>query len=614
MALTDDNSSNNHLWFLDSGCSNHMTGLKNSFLDLDETFKLEVNLGNKKKLQVEGKGTVKVQLHGDACKLLGEVYYAPRLEYNHLSVGQLMKKGYTLIFDEDKCTITNKVTGADLMSIKVSKNNMFLLDASKAVIDKTSVNSACNAVSKLWHLRYGHLHFHGLKLLADKGLVRGLPPITSLSTCEGCILGKHHKQSFTSSSWKASKKLELVHADLCGPMQSPSLGGNLYYFLLIDDFSRMSWIYFLKRKSEAFEKFKAFKSLVERESDCLIKVLRTNGGGEFTSQEFNSFCTSHGIKREITIPHTPQHNGTVERKNRTIMGLARSMLKEKHRPNYLWAESVATAIYLINRSPTKAIADQVPAEVWSGRKPSVYHLRVFGCIAFSHVPAQERRKLDNRAERCIFLGYSQQSAGYRLYNPVTRRFLVQKSVVFMEENQWDWSKDSSTEKVPYDISFTDPFPANYVDQDNDNSLPSLPSVQESTPTPQEPINSEPTTTPTTISNSHAPNSSNVTQPFNQDPGPSRTLGEEVFVPPGSVPDNPVMLLNINGEELPVEANNQTSFVTNVHRFLVGTIELVCRLWTQYFPRGTSAEEGNCVFYVSAQCCVFITNLRHDDVP
>lgn len=127
--------------------------------------------------------------------------------------------------------------------------------------------------------------------------------------------------------------------------------------------------------------------MIENEANCSIKVLRSDRGGEFCSNEFNSFCNEAGIKRELIIPYTPQHNGVVERKNRTIMNLARSMLHEKELPNFLWAEAVSTTVYTLNRSPTKALVNQTPLHAWTGTKPFVSHMKTFGCIAYGLVPS-----------------------------------------------------------------------------------------------------------------------------------------------------------------------------------------------------------------------------------
>ena len=133
----------------------------------------------------------------------------------------------------------------------------------------------------------------------------------------------------------------------------------------IDDFSRRTWVYFLKNKSEAFDQFVEFKAQAEKECGHYIKVLRSDRGGEYTSNSFVNFCRKHGIKKELTASYTPQQNGVAERKNRTIVEMARSMMKEKSLPTEFWGEVVAIAVYLINRCPTKAVRDRIPMEAWS---------------------------------------------------------------------------------------------------------------------------------------------------------------------------------------------------------------------------------------------------------
>ncbi|KAJ0566077.1 putative RNA-directed DNA polymerase [Helianthus annuus] len=229
-------------------------------------------------------------------------------------------------------------------------------------------------------------------------------------------------------------------------MQVSSLGNSWYYLLFVDDFTRMSWVYFLTNKSEAFAKFKIFKAMVEKESRRCIKVLRSDRGGEFCSHEFNSFCSEAGIKRELTAPYTPQHNGVVKRKNRTIMGLARSMLFEKQVPKCFWAEAVSTAVYTMNRSPTKALVKQTPLHAWSGKKPTVGHMRAFGCIAYGITPTHHKQKLDQRSEKQIFIGYTSPGYAYKLYNPKTKKFLLKSTsdVQFLENQKWEWSIEGTS--------------------------------------------------------------------------------------------------------------------------------------------------------------------------
>jgi transposase InsO family protein len=168
-------------------------------------------------------------------------------------------------------------------------------------------------------------------------------------------MGKQfHKSFLKESTLRANQPLQEIHADVCGPMKPCLFGKKILYFLLfIDDYSRKTWVYFLKEKFNVFSCFKKFKTLVEKESDYSIKSLRTNSEGEFCSNDFNEFCKDHGIKRLLTMPRSPQQNDVVERKNITILNMARNMLKTKKIPKEFWAKVVDCAIYLSNRCLTK---------------------------------------------------------------------------------------------------------------------------------------------------------------------------------------------------------------------------------------------------------------------
>lgn len=150
-------------------------------------------------------------------------------------------------------------------------------------------------------------------------------------TCKSCALRKNVKSPFHKSESRAEDKLELVHSNLCGPMSITSLSGFLYYVIFIDDFSRKTWIYFLKSKEsdEVLSRFKEFKALAENTSGKRIKCLRSDNGGQYTSGSFNDFCVETGIKRELCVPYNPQQNGVVERKHRTIVEVAKAMIHDQ---------------------------------------------------------------------------------------------------------------------------------------------------------------------------------------------------------------------------------------------------------------------------------------------
>jgi len=172
--------------------------------------------------------------------------------------------------------------------------------------------------------------------------------------------------------------------------------------------------------------------MVEKEKGVNIKCLRFDGGGEYFSNEFSEYLKEHGIQRKYSCSYSPQQNRVAERKNRHTAKITRAMLNEKNLPNYFWAEAVGTTIYIMNQTPIAAIHGMTCEEKFTGKKPDVSHLRMFGYIAYMHVPDEKKSKLDSKAEKCIFIGYSLEQKGYTSLNPSTRKLQVTKDVVFDE--------------------------------------------------------------------------------------------------------------------------------------------------------------------------------------
>ena len=179
-------------------------------------------------------------------------------------------------------------------------------------------------------------------------------------------------------------------------------------------------MYSLKTKDQVLQAFKEFHAFVERSTGRKLKCLRTDNGGEYIGQ-FDAYCKNHGIRHEKVPPKTPQMNGVAERMNRTIAEKVRSMLSQAKLPKSFWAEAVRTAVDLINLSPSRPLDGKLSDEVWSGKKVSYNHLRVFGCKAFVHIPKDERSKLDAKAKECIYLGSPRDELGFRLWDPANKK-------------------------------------------------------------------------------------------------------------------------------------------------------------------------------------------------
>ncbi|KAE8671027.1 hypothetical protein F3Y22_tig00112000pilonHSYRG00251 [Hibiscus syriacus] len=363
MAQNEFNINNDTLWYLDSGASNHMCGHKYLFKEMKKIEDGHVSFGDASKVEVKGRGTICYLQKDGLIGSIQDVFYVPDLKTNILSMGQLTEKGYSALLKDRILHLKDK-QGRIVARVEMGKNRMYKLNL-------RSVREKCLRIdvedkASLWHLRFGHLHHGGLKELAKKNMVHGLPDIDY----EGKFVKNVCLASNREPRFKRRQNIELNT---------------------------------LSKKSEAFEVFKKFKVMVEKATGRHIKAVRSDRGGEYTSTAFMEYCEEQGIRRFLTAPYSPQQNGVTERKNRTILDMVRSMLKSKKMPKEFWAEAVQCAIYVQNRCPHVKLDDQTPQETWSGQKPTVSHLKVFGSVAYAHVPDQRRTKLeDKNAENISF--------------------------------------------------------------------------------------------------------------------------------------------------------------------------------------------------------------------
>lgn len=311
---------------------------------------------------------------------------------------------------------------------------------------EVNITKAEPDMTKLWHSRLGHMSVSNMNVLIKEKYIH-LKEMDKLEFCESCVLGKSHKQSFPTAKHTTNAILDYVHSDLWGSPSTPeSLGGCKYFVSFIDDFSKKVWVYFLRTKDEAFEKFKDWKEAVENQTGKRIKCLRTDNGLEFCNTKFDELCRKSGLRRHRTCTYTPQQNGVSERMNRTIMDKVRSMLSETGLGQEFWAEATSTAVYLINRTPNSTIGFKLPEEVWSGRKPDLSHLRRFGCSAYVHT-IQE--KTSPRALKGTFVGYPFGVKGYRIWMEDEGKCVTSRNVVFHEDEVFKDVKsqgDSNTQE------------------------------------------------------------------------------------------------------------------------------------------------------------------------
>ncbi|RDX77233.1 hypothetical protein CR513_42676, partial [Mucuna pruriens] len=375
------------LWYLDIRCSNHMT---------------------KNKGTITAKGMRKVLIHrrdGHQSFII-DVLYMPQMKTNLLSLDQLLEKGHVMNMEHNMMKVYNSKRKL-ILKTPLSKSKAFKIGIQSG--ESRCLVAVVEDQNWVWHLRFWNLNFKSLSLLKKKLVVHGFPSINPLKElCEGCLISKLTKSSFKSNVSATKALLQIVYSDVCGPMELEVM------------------VYLIKRKGEAFVVFKRFKVMMKKQCGQSIKILRTDGGGEYTSHDFHSYCDKGGIIHEVFVPYTHQHNGKAERRNRTLMNMAQYMPKDKNMPKQFGG----------NLSLIKNLNDVTPKEVWSGRKSAISHFQVFGSLCFEHLPDERRKKFDDKGQPMIFLG---------------KKLVLSKDVVVDERKGWRWETITENGKVTISI-------------------------------------------------------------------------------------------------------------------------------------------------------------------
>jgi transposase InsO family protein len=343
---------------------------------------------------------------------LSDVLYISEVEGSLISVSKLAQKDVVAEFGKDKCVF--RFGGAIVMEAKRC-GNVYKL--------KTVGDEVCHAATTsrkeplaVVHARLGHIPFKRYEqlLTTTVGVPRVTDGVPGDDVCAGCCMGKRKAEDYPRHPQKLVKSagvLDLVHKDVMGPMQTKTPGGCTYVVTFIDNYSRHVTVHFMKAKSEVLSKFKIFKAAMENATGKTIKRLRSDNGGEYTGRQFKAYLNHHGIKHEKTVPYTPQQNGLAERMNRSLVEMARCMMYHEDVDKKWWEEAVNTAAWIINKIPN-SVTVKTPYEIVHRTKPQLQNLKVFGTLAYAHIPDEKRRKLNAKAFKCRFLGYENGVKGY----------------------------------------------------------------------------------------------------------------------------------------------------------------------------------------------------------
>jgi hypothetical protein len=449
-------------WYLDSAATSHMTNCKDLFTTIKQV-KDTVTVADGRQLATQGQGTIRVRFEGEWVQV-HQVLYVPGLQGNLLSVGQLAERGIMCLFSSEGAYLRR--AGEMLAYARRIGRNYVLYpqgahealmtigqdngqdsgqndgqdngedrgrDAGQIV---TSQEKEPDAYT-LWHRRLGHAGEEKMKLFQTN--VEGIPALVpgQRRTCETCALTKSAKTINRDASEHTERPLQRVYTDFWGPFGVPTPSGARYILTFTDDYTRRSWIYLTRTRTELYNRFREWQMTAERQSNEELQAIRCDNAGEYLALAAR-LRQENGVVFEFTTPYTPEQNGVAERLNRTLTTKVRAMLAEAELPQWLWGEAAYAACYLHNRTPRRYDGGWVttPKEMWTGIIPDLSHLRVFGCVAYAQLAKEQRNnKLDQTSIRGIFVGYTPTARQYRVYNPETGAVGRYSTVRFDEERK-----------------------------------------------------------------------------------------------------------------------------------------------------------------------------------
>ncbi|GJU05313.1 putative ribonuclease H-like domain-containing protein [Tanacetum coccineum] len=436
---------------IDSGCSRHMIGNKcylDEYEDYDGGF---ISFGDGKG-RISEKGKIKTGLLD-----FDDVYFCKELKYNLFSVSQICDKKNNVLFTDTECLVLSsnfKLLDESQVLLRVPrKDNIYSVDLKSIVptggltclISKATIDE-----SNTWHRRLRHINFKTMNKLVKKNLVKGLPSkiFENDYSCVACQKGKQHKASYKAKLVNSiSKPLHMPHMDLFGPTNVKSLMKKSYCPVVTNDFSRFSSVFFLTTKDETSGILKTFITEIENQLDHKVKVIRSDNETEFKNSIMNQFCEIKEVKREFSVARTPQQNGVAERKNRTLIEAARTMLLDSKFPTTFWAEAVNTACYVLNMVLVIKPHNKTPYELIRRKPPLIDFMKPFGCPVTILNTRDHLGKFDGKANKGYFVGYSVVSKAMRVFNKRARiveetlniRFL--KNTPNVKGNRPDWVFD-----------------------------------------------------------------------------------------------------------------------------------------------------------------------------
>ncbi|KAL4347752.1 hypothetical protein GQ457_17G011290 [Hibiscus cannabinus] len=387
--------------------------------------------------------------------LLTKVLFVPNFSYNLLSVSRLAKDHCCVVsFFPDLCILQDRFTGkimgigreskglyyfesakgADGLYVSISPTSSLFSSSLSTQNDISSTNSSSfmsNSLqheTSLWHARLGHVSLTTMNKMHFANFVDH----ACVQNCTICPLAKQTRLPFPTSTSRSAVPFELIHIDLWGPYRVSTHSHHRYFLTIVDDCSRMTWVYLLRVKNDDVLYLKQFLTLVKTQFSSNTKIIRSDNGTEFFNSACSTLFTTLGLVHQSSCVHTPQQNGVVERKHRHLLEVARALRFQSNVPIKFWGECILDACFLINRLPSSVLQWKTPFECLYNKHPNLNILKVFGCLCYATTPHQND-KFAPRAIPSVFMGYSNTQKGYLLFNLEQHKFFVNRDVKFFEQ-------------------------------------------------------------------------------------------------------------------------------------------------------------------------------------
>jgi transposase InsO family protein len=367
---------------------------------------------------------------------ISNVLHVDSLGYNLLSVSQLCEIGYNCLFTEKGVEVYRR-EDSSIAFTGLLKNKLYLVDFNKGKANLETCLVAKSSMGWLWHRRLAHVGMRNLAKLLKDNHILGLTDVhfEKDRICGACQARKQVGVPHPSKSIiTTTQPLELIHMDLFGSAAYLSIRGNKYGLVIVDDYSRFTWVFFLFDKCQVKDKVKIFVRRAQKEFDLLIKKIRSDNGSEFKNTQVEEFLDEEGIKHEFSTSYTPQQNGVVERKNRTLIDMARSMLDEYKTPDIFWCEAINTACHAIDRLYLHKKLKKTSYELLTSNKPKASYFRVFRCKCFILNKKPKTSKFAPKVDEGFLLGYGSNEHAYRVFNKTSSKVKVAVDVTFDESN------------------------------------------------------------------------------------------------------------------------------------------------------------------------------------